>query len=823
MRITLKNFKCHTDATFQFADHGLIALSGASGSGKSSLLSGICYGLYGKIPSKIKKPYTHGKTTSSVEIEYMGLEITRHARPKRLIVVHDSVEYEGEPAQNVINQTLGMNYEEFLATTYVVQRGNASVLSLPSAKQVEFIQTLANSSVERYKLDIKEKVKDVIMQLAKIKAEVEILEAQKTEKEELYPEVPAIPKEIASGIDPDKIRKHLQSLEATLASDQKTLVSARADLEKVRVIEKKREDVNAKINKLNNELESLQPKTGTLDLKGIQMRINELQREIVKYRGDIDYYDLYLTYKKDKHALQIALEEHFAGVEQRLAELGSNVIDEDAILAFEEEIVAAEAQKEAYDARKAIYDAQISDKESARQALSEKFKIIKSIPELKNISNVKTPSKIIAYLDTHLQLLRDELSDIKRQTKKRMKCPGCSKCVCLTDDGISLELVDDETSSKMTDVDEDLVDSKEASISIIERYRAEIQELSKTFNAKIEPLEDAPPNPLEMHKSLISMKMTKEEYERLSSGQLPPVITRMKESVEHQDSTYAEEDMTEEEVMEYLKKLQEEAYSKNYECDVLSESIKADAKNREDIASKKKQLRVVEQTLPPPPKITSKTLEEQISQKTKSLSDVNIEIQAKRKILDSVADYEHYQNTVLEITNISNSISQRWEMEDELGKKLEGLYGLEEAEKEAEILALEETVSSINEHAKIHLDHMFSDPIMVRLQCVKDKGKNGIKLQLNTVIDYKGDTYDDIEELSGGERQRCDMAFLLGVNDMLGSGMLILDECLNELDASINTEVLSLIRDMCGSTKMILVVSHEAVRGVFDHDIQVSH
>ena len=161
---------------------------------------------------------------------------------------------------------------------------------------------------------------------------------------------------------------------------------------------------------------------------------------------------------------------------------------------------------------------------------------------------------------------------------------------------------------------------------------------------------------------------------------------------------------------------------------------------------------------------------------------------------------------------------------NDIDVKLEGFYGLEEAGREAEILSLEETVRSINEHARVYLDEMFKDPIMVRLSCVKElkTGKKPAKLQLNTTIDYQGDAYESIEELSGGERQRCDMAFLLAVNDMLGAKMILLDECLNNLDSTINTDVLSMIRDLCGSNKLILVVSHEAIRGVFDTEVFVT-
>ena len=85
---------------------------------------------------------------------------------------------------------------------------------------------------------------------------------------------------------------------------------------------------------------------------------------------------------------------------------------------------------------------------------------------------------------------------------------------------------------------------------------------------------------------------------------------------------------------------------------------------------------------------------------------------------------------------------------------------------------------------------------------------------------YKGHEYDSIEDLSGGERQRCDLSFLLGVNDMLGSNMILLDECMNNLDQDINTDVIRMIKELCAS-KQIIIASHEAISGTFDTIIKL--
>ena len=41
MKITLKNFRCYEDKTFDFGDNGLTLLSGGSGTGKTSLMMAI--------------------------------------------------------------------------------------------------------------------------------------------------------------------------------------------------------------------------------------------------------------------------------------------------------------------------------------------------------------------------------------------------------------------------------------------------------------------------------------------------------------------------------------------------------------------------------------------------------------------------------------------------------------------------------------------------------------------------------------------------------------------------------------------------------------
>ena len=71
---------------------------------------------------------------------------------------------------------------------------------------------------------------------------------------------------------------------------------------------------------------------------------------------------------------------------------------------------------------------------------------------------------------------------------------------------------------------------------------------------------------------------------------------------------------------------------------------------------------------------------------------------------------------------------------------------------------------------------------------------NDKKLEIKTEINYKGSVYDDISQLSGGEFDRCVLASVCGVNTMLGSNILILDESLASLDSDTNTDIINFLK-----------------------------
>ena len=139
---------------------------------------------------------------------------------------------------------------------------------------------------------------------------------------------------------------------------------------------------------------------------------------------------------------------------------------------------------------------------------------------------------------------------------------------------------------------------------------------------------------------------------------------------------------------------------------------------------------------------------------------------------------------------------------------------------QAEIVALESTISSINEHTRYYLDTFFADHQLSAKLEAAHKGKKIQTLKIDTAINYKGNEYDNISQMSGGEFDRCTLASICGINSMLGSPILILDESLASLDADNNTEIIRFLSELA-EDKLILVCSHEAVRGIFDDIIEL--
>jgi DNA repair exonuclease SbcCD ATPase subunit len=837
----MTNFRCHVNSRYEIPDIGMIQLSGDGGAGKSTTLLGIIYALYGKMPLKVKKN-THGKTTCSVELEYMGLKITR-IKPTIVVVeiLDESLEeyqadpYEGDAAQSIIEKRMGMTYDEFVVGAFVHgRRSGASVISMTPTEQLNFINILSRESAQAAELaksQIKHMKKELDVDLLKLKGKEDALNKQKEELEASFTIVP-VPDIIKEGLTPDDLRSKIEYLVSHLSKINIEVAELSTLIEKERSLQKKRNDVQKKIDALHTEIKQLESM-----LVGVEPPTEEdmsgLVETLLSYESTIEHYESYIAYMKDKSVLHEAIDAIEENANQRINELENIIIDDDTLEAMRQHASDEEEYAKRYAANLQIHEDMITKKEEARVVLASIFHKIKlmNLAPKKEVHPIKTPKEMITFLNKMMNKKKKDHRNLMVKMSPKYECPGCSCAVVIYEEGLVLYENDDGV-----DDDEMEADNIKTTIKIIETHIKDIEDAAKYFNVKPIELGNEPEDYTSLYKEYFANMNLKEEYESLLSRKLPVSIEKMKARIDKMSAKFKDEGSIEE-CQIYLKQLKMEMQTKISEQEAGCAIIEEHQSHQTSINAKQKSIAALNKTLDglkttpakAPKSNNLEDLEKKLNDHTRKIVDVNTSITKYRNILDGLAEYEARQTTLKNIESLAEKIETIQSEEQIVENKLEGSYGLEEAAKEAEILVLEKTTESINAHAKIYLDAFFNKPISVKLICIKNSksagstgSRPGYKLQFNTVIEYEGSTYDNVEELSDSERQRCELAFLFAVNDMVGSPILIMDESVNCMSPEMNMEMLNLIHDLCGH-KLVLMISHEAVRGVFDHEIPITH
>lgn len=169
MKLTLKNFKAHTDRVFEFPSTGLVQIKGRSGKGKSTIFSAVSHALWGSESS----PYSHGTKSSSIGLVGFGLDITRQHGPA---ILRDNSTLEVDnTVQTTIKNKLFMTEEQFYCSSYIQQELQECLLTLSPGKQLEMIESLAfgEESPAIFKERIAEEISNCKSKLIIVRAKIE--------------------------------------------------------------------------------------------------------------------------------------------------------------------------------------------------------------------------------------------------------------------------------------------------------------------------------------------------------------------------------------------------------------------------------------------------------------------------------------------------------------------------------------------------------------------------------------------------------------------------------------------------------------------------
>jgi DNA repair exonuclease SbcCD ATPase subunit len=738
MKLVLHNFRCHTDATFEIPDSGLVLLSGASGSGKSTIIKAILYALYGT--KAIKKPYSFGTTTCSVKLNYNGLKITRTNKPNRLVV---NGSFEDEPAQKIIDQKFG-SYEEFIVSSYIPQKNNSSILSLSPMEQLKIIKTLAidNDSNEFIKEKIKKLLIDVNNNILSCKNELEIATQEITN---LKNDISVI----SFPLNLENNETELECISRYNARIQNFGLQLTENMDKKIELEKQKNDYE----------------TTKKQIEELKIQENKYNQELITILNQIDSIKL-INYTDKLESLKNALE----NLEKIL------------------ELIKLEKQFQEIK--------QAEEQETQKELVSLEFKLKQYPNSLSVLENtLEANVLIIQHLNMLLEYKNSTITDIKNldilKQGIELECPNCNCSLKYNDN--KLVLCD---SAKIIQGLKGLkqVDENETIVKLLDKYSLDIKKIQSDLqNIKS----------LNMKKQMLLQKTMS-----VALKQIQNKIQSLKNKI---TIKYDGNDI----IMDYNKKkdeLNELEFTKKqidkYETQkkLLNNSIE-NIKNKLNIEQGKitkyqsinyeKNINIIDNCIK---KLKQENEKDMLKKDNVDKYLINLE---KKKNLD------RWQYKIQEAEKVYKNMEERYK----------ALLVLKEKYAQAEIIALQSTLETINEHTKYYLDTFFEQGHIIATLQADFKGKIQT-LKVNTVINYKGNEYDNVNQLSGGEFDRCTLASICGINSLLQSPILILDESLSSLDSDTNTEIIRFLSDL-SIDKLILVCSHEAVKGIFDQVIEL--
>ncbi len=207
LELRLRNFRSYfgEETTFDFRDRSLVGIAGAIGSGKSSILDAIAFGLYGKTPSigSATKSLIHqraGETAVALRFEVEGdvYEVVRSLRRKgasqHVLYRYEADLADADPVDTITQETevnaaivelLGLDFDTFSRSVLLAQGRFAEFLGArPSERDKVLKGVFGHDRIDLMREIARQRVAEITVELAGLNAKVEHLETIAAQLEE---------------------------------------------------------------------------------------------------------------------------------------------------------------------------------------------------------------------------------------------------------------------------------------------------------------------------------------------------------------------------------------------------------------------------------------------------------------------------------------------------------------------------------------------------------------------------------------------------------------------------------------------------------------
>ena len=817
MRIRLKNFRCYEDNTFELGTNGITLISAPSGYGKSTILNGIYFALFG-VGNKVT---TFGKTSCLVELEFEDIKITRTKRPNRLIVSSEDSTYEDDVAQQVINSKFGENFD---VTGYICQNAMNSFIMMNPLEKLSFLERFAFKDIDlndiklRCKSNITKTHDELIANESQLQMAKNILAELKKPDEIKFP-IKCKKSQIELAIKNENVKfkncntlinraqNNIDKKEKELNSIQvlKSIISTRSELI---------DSLNNKINEIDSQLERINlENTDEIKLEKHKMMLSNLllRKEMT---------DLEIRFKEDSKKLDNMRIQEEADFQVQLENINNELWQE----------FSPEELCETLDSLSSTLN-DIDKIENIKKDLARYSSF--------NITRVDENELKLERLKKELEIKNRLLNRLNLQ-KELYSCPSCNAKLRLVKNNLCLE------NDTVNDIDIDMntlkneISTLNNNVSNLTRmiendkYALKLKtELELNLNEIVNSYEEIPDktnikndiNYLKEYqlnqRNLEKRKKTIEDSIRnatFSSSYnsfknnvfaLEKQLNKLKTKYQDTPIPFTENDLrdmiqTESETISLFKRLNS---NKGELCNEKKKNESILLQTENEHKSKYQELR---------DEIKLKTEIKQLKNEILSIENKREEHSENLRLID---DWKRAQNDIETYNQWKDKIITLETDCDISRQKHSASMILKEKILEAESIALLNIIDTINTHVQLYLEAFFPDePITITLQTFKETKKN-TKPSINLFIEYKG-MECDLNMLSGGELSRVILAYTLALGEIFNTPLLMLDESTASLDQNMTSCVFNGIREHFNG-KLVIIIAHQIVEGGFDTVIKL--
>lgn len=824
MKLSIHNFRCHKTLDLEFPDTGLVLVDGASGAGKSTILNAIFYALF----DKTTKPYPfETKKGCKVVLDMGDIVIQRTKSPNRLVVTVKDYTAEDKEAEQLIYDYIGMDDQEFLTSSYIRQKQAGSLLYKPPAKQLEFISHIAykDARVEELRSMCSQYVKRYSGRVRELDGTIEILTSQYQDLEDQKPE--SIPDVDSKSIK--KWKKQLQTIHHEHTQAKDLLHQLQQIEEKHQLVIEYQTEIKDLTQKRKEFKQSVTAKLDKLDIPWKEKDKETTIKERDMLSRDIRNLDRLNTAETELSNYQKRSQVELEQLQNKLHEIRES-LDPTCISKLESEISDIKLRINEQKHVQETYDRHIKQLKYLKQlGIVDTYptegplkKLCKKIKEKLNLKELKS----------QLKLARQRLDNYKHQlhliniSSHIRTCPSCGVKLRIKDENL-IQVHDNTTLSDPSMVKQDIVETNET----IQKLETDIELANKVY-AKLDQLKEvslipvSDDNSIELLKRLETQRKeqqkTQNEYNKLST-QLETMsdnrTKRIKElkadrkdclrALRHNDLSIDKARQMLDSLYNYMEVQQKlETDRARLEQDLRNEPH---GSNIDSLNSKIDRLK---SEIP-------KDIVKRVKKQKKVYKKLQHKLDDLVKKQELIQIYDQWKSWKRSMKNKQNELKQQKMERMRVAKGQESYSILLDRIKQGEHLALENAVGNINTNAATYLDQMFDDPISIDLRTFREmKSTKSVKAQINTHIEYKGWKYDDLSQVSGGEQDRINLGYTVALSSMFNSRILMLDEALNSLNKDLNTDIIDSLRKVARD-KLVLVVSHEAERGLFDQVVTI--